>query len=64
MSYDDFDYLDGSLTEWIGEFVSNYEESGAVVDFIENEYLPRFEAAVHKQAASKKRISDYNGAGY
>lgn len=48
MGFDDFDYLDGSLSEWVRVFSSEVPAWGDVVGFIEDEYVPRFEAALHR----------------
>ena len=43
---DEFDYLNGTLTEWLDTFVTR--EESTTIQFIEDEYLPRFEAAIYK----------------
>jgi len=44
---DEFDYLNGSLVDWLNEFgFSTYED---VLRAIDVEYLPRFEHAVRMQ---------------
>lgn len=52
---DEFDYLDGTLLDWVEQF-SPAPEPGqprVFVSFeeIQNEYLPRFEEALHKNAS-------------
>lgn len=44
---DDFDYLNGTLPEWLSMFSGN---SRTVMSLIEEEYLPRFEAAIWRKA--------------
>lgn len=46
-----FDYLNGTLTEWTDKFTSHTSFAGDKIKLIEDEYLPRFEAALHKLKA-------------
>jgi hypothetical protein len=45
----DFDYLNGTLTQWLDEWVG--DDSETIIQFIEQEYLPRFEKAIHENAS-------------
>jgi len=47
---DEFDYLNGTLSEWLDLLegvVGTHEDT---LYYIEHEYLPRFEAALHRNA--------------
>lgn len=47
-NYDDFDYLDGpDLYAWLARF-NDEVETRQEWKLIEDEYLPRFEAAIHR----------------
>ena len=48
---DDWDYLNKSLGEWLDDFVDpNISFQDALIE-ITAEYLPRFEAALHRNNA-------------
>jgi len=54
---EEFDYLNDTLINWVDEF-SPEAEPGQARDFvsfeeIQNEYLPRFEAAIWRKSAGK-----------
>lgn len=46
---EDFDYLNGTLHEWLDEF----QWGDDPVDRIQDEYLPRFEAAIYRNITDK-----------
>lgn len=48
---DEFDYLNGTLTEWLDEFFVDADSVN--IKIIETEYLPRFEAALHKNTVQR-----------
>lgn len=47
----EFDYLNGTLTEWFDSRTWNVGED--TVETIQEEYLPRFEAAIYRNQASR-----------
>jgi hypothetical protein len=48
MNFDDFDYLDSSLHDWTAKFYGVSGNEPVPVAFVVDEYLPRFEAALHR----------------
>ena len=44
----EFDYLNQTLTEWADQFTEQHDFAYDKIKLIEDEYLPRFEAALHK----------------
>lgn len=55
MDYDDFDYVDGTLHDWTAKFYGVSGDEPVPVAFVVNEYLPRFEAAIHKMHSTSSR---------
>jgi hypothetical protein len=58
---DEFDYLNESVIVWAGQFVHtdgppDTIDGWKLLQAIEAEYLPRFEAAIHKNAAQKAGV--------
>lgn len=49
---DEFDYLNGSLTDWVELLEGTVGSFDDTIAAIENEYLPRFEAAIWRLSAS------------
>lgn len=50
-SMNEFDYLNDSLTFWCDKFTTHTEFAADKIKLIEDEYLPRFEAAIHRGVA-------------
>lgn len=53
---DEFDYLNGTLTEWLELLEGKVGSFDDTIAEIESEYLPRFEAALHKNNARKASV--------
>lgn len=48
MDMDDFNYLEGTLTEWVEKYSQLDQPTVDLMLDIEKEYVPRFEAAIHR----------------